>query len=128
MPKTNILPEGSTWEQFKLVNVTADTTVTVTFAEDTNGNDVPDKYDKVTVTAAAGENGTVNPTSATVTPGDDVTINILPSEGYAVDEITVGDTTYVNDPNFGKAFATDGAAIEEAATNPEISEVVISTL
>ena len=127
MAKTNILPEGSTWEAFKLTNVVADTIVTVTFAEDSNGNDVPDKYDTVTVTATAGENGTVNPTSATVTPGDDVTINILPSEGYAVDEITVGDTTYVNDPNFGKAFATDGAAIEEAATNPEISEVVIST-
>lgn len=125
MAKTNILPEGSTWEAFKLTNVVADTTVNVTFAEDSNGTGVPDKYEEVTVNAIAGENGTVNPTNTTVIPGGDVTITIAPSEGYAVDEITVGDTTYVNDPDFGKAKVSSSEDIAAAATNPEISTIEI---
>lgn len=61
MARTNKLPEGSTWEQFKLENVQKDTNVSVTFAPDTNKNNIPDKYEEVVVTADTDGNGTVSP-------------------------------------------------------------------
>ena len=58
---TNKLPEGSTWNAFKLTNITEDQEVTVTFAADTNNDDIPDKYQTVIVTASADGSGTIDP-------------------------------------------------------------------
>ena len=126
MATTNKLPEGSTWEQFKLENVTQDTTVTITFAEDANNNDVPDKYEQITVSAIAGENGSVSPEKKIITSGEDVTLEITPKDGYAVDSITIGGTTYVNDPNFGKAIIDDASEIAEAINDPEVDTLEIN--
>lgn len=126
MATTNKLPEGSTWEQFKVENVTQDTTISVTFAPDVNNNDIPDKYEQVTVTSQAGEHGTVTPEKKIITPGEDALFTITPDEGYVVDTITIGDTVYVNDPNFGKALIEDASDITEALNDPDIQELDIN--
>lgn len=48
--KTNKLPDGSTWNQFKLSNVTENQEVKVTFSPDTNADGIPDKYQTVVIT------------------------------------------------------------------------------
>ena len=126
MSMTNKLPEGSTWEQFILENITSDQTITITFAEDANGSGVPDKYETFTVTATAGEGGSVSPEKKIVAFGSDATFEISPDSGFAVDTIVVGDTTYVNNPNYGKAIITSGEEIETAASNPDISSIEIN--
>lgn len=131
MATTNKLPEGSTWEQFVVSNVTADVEVSVTFAADTNGNDVPDKYENFSVTAVAGEGGSAVPATQTVAFGNDATITITPAQGMAVDTITIGDTTYINDPEYVENVAIDGveyATIADAiAAAPEGATILLGT-
>ena len=127
MATTNKLPEGSTWNQFKVDNVTEDLTVSVTFAEDVNKNDIPDKYEKLTVYGSAGEHGSITPEKKIITPGESVSFTITPEEGYVVDSITVGDTTYVNNPNYGKAYVENSSDITEALTDPEVDELVVNS-
>lgn len=94
---TNKLPEGSTWDAFKLTNVTENQAVTVTFAADTNADGIPDKYQTVTVTASANGSGTVDPLKKEVTLGEDVTFTVTPGEGQALYQVKVGDAVrYTN--------------------------------
>ena len=126
MATTNKLPAGSTWEQFILENVTSNQTVTITFAADTDGSGIPDKYETITVTAVAGDGGSVSPEKKIITRGEDVTLSITPNSGFAVDTIVTEDTTYVNNPNYGTVIADSAEAIEEAATNPDITTLAIN--
>lgn len=125
MAKTNKLPAGSTWNQFKVENVQKDTNVSVTFAPDTNKNNIPDKYEEVVVTAATDGNGTVSPSKKNLKFGDSTVLSIVPNEGFVVDTITVGDTTYVNDPNFGVQKVSTPEDLTAAAQNAEIQTVKI---
>lgn len=93
---TTDAPEGSTWTSVTISDVDSSTTFSVTFAECTDESGVPDKY-KHTVTASAGEGGSVSPESQLVVDGSDATIDIIPDEGMAVDTIDVNGTQYVND-------------------------------
>ena len=127
MPTTNKLPEGSTWDKFVLKNVTEDTTITVTFAEDSNDNNVPDKYENFTVSAEAGEGGSVDPETSIVAFGDSAEITISANDGYAVDSIVIGDTTYINNPNYGIAKIVDGSAISQAVSDPEIDTIELAS-
>jgi hypothetical protein len=53
----------------------------VSYGADENGNNIPDDEEEFTVTASAGENGSVNPTRQTVKYGEDANkIAIQPSE------------------------------------------------
>lgn len=125
MARTNKLPEGSTWEQFKLENVQKDTNVSVTFAPDTNKNSIPDKYEEVVVTADTDGNGTVSPSKKNLPFGESVTLSIKPNKGFVVDTITIGDTVYVNDPNFGVQKVSSPQELEAAVQNAEISTVKV---
>ena len=126
MATINKLPEGSTWDKFIVDNVTSDVEVQVTFAPDTNDNDIPDKYENFKVSVETSEGGSADPESQVVAFGQSATINITPETGYVVDTITVGDITYVNNPNYGTVFANDIEAITNAVTDPEIDTVSIS--
>lgn len=123
MATTNKLPEGSTWDKFVVENVTSDVTISVTFAADTNDNGIPDKYENFNVAAVAGEGGSAAPANQIITFGNDATVTITPEPGMAVDTITIGDTTYINDPEYVENVAIDGIeynTIEDAidaATN-----------
>ena len=89
-------PSGSTWLSIVIADVTANHTITVTFAACTDDTGVPDKF-KHTVTATAGPGGAVVPESQLVVDGRTAEIEIIPDEGMAVDTITAGETVYVND-------------------------------
>ena len=93
-----ILPDGSSWTTFILLDVSAEHTIIVSFAADTDGSGIPDKY-KYTVTAIAEEGGTASPESQLVVHGGDASIDITPDMLMAVDTITANGVTYVNDGN-----------------------------
>lgn len=79
-----------------LQNVDSNHSITVTFSISSDDSGVSDKY-KHTVTAVAGEGGSVSPSTQHVVDGQDAAVNILPDAGMAVDTITSGDQEYVND-------------------------------
>lgn len=55
----------------------------------------PQKYE---ITASVdGGNGTVTPESQTVEAGEDITFTIAPNEGYEIADVTVNDTSVIND-------------------------------
>lgn len=119
-------PNGTDWTGITLSNVQDNMTVSVTGAATTDDTGVADKY-KFTVTATiAGEGGQAVAVPQLVVYGHDVDINITPDEGYAVDSIQHGDETYVNNPNFGKAFIEDASDITEALADPDISELTLN--
>lgn len=95
--KTNKLPDGSTWNQFKLSNVTENQEVKVTFSPDTNADGIPDKYQTVVITAAADGAGTVDPLKNEITLGEDATFTVTPGEGMALYQVKSGDNVlYTN--------------------------------
>ncbi|MBW2310537.1 MAG: VCBS repeat-containing protein [Deltaproteobacteria bacterium] len=68
---------------YDFTNVTADHTISATFAIDT-----------YTITASAGENGSISPSgSVSVDHGDDQTFTITPDSGYGVEDVTVDGTS-----------------------------------
>ena len=67
-----------------------DKTVYAVWGYDTNGDGKPDVQDEsYTITASAGDNGSINPKEAYVSDGGSVTFTIAPASGYAVDTITI---------------------------------------
>ena len=118
-------PNGTDWTGFPLSNVQDDMTVSVTGAATTDDTGVADKY-KFKVTTVVESGGTAVAVPQLVVYGHDVTINITPDEGQAVDSIQHGEETYVNNPNFGKAFIDDVSDITEALTDPDISELMLN--
>ena len=91
-------PEGSTWTSITISNVSSSSSLSISFAVSSDDSGVPDKY-KHTVIAIAGEGGSVDPESQLVVDGEDAEISIDPDDGMAVDTITDGTNTYVNDGN-----------------------------
>ena len=62
-------------------NITENTTITARYEEE--------GVETFTVTAQAGEGGTVSPATQTVAAGSSATITITPDEGYEISSITV---------------------------------------
>ena len=93
-------PPLSTWASVTLENITADSSLNVTFAISTDDDGVADKYKHV-VTAVAGSGGSVDPEKQVVYDGSTAEISIIPDENMAVDTIVVQPETgesqeYVN--------------------------------
>ena len=116
-------PFDGTWT---LENVQEAAEVVATFGEDENGNGVPDdkeepEEEQYTVTASSDseEQGSIDPTEATVDAGDDLTFTIHAEDGCALDYITVnGDVAYANnDPE--NAF-TDSWTLEDIREDSEV--------
>lgn len=116
-------PFEGTWT---LENVQEAAEVVVTFGEDENGNGVPDdkeepEEEQYTVTASSDseEQGSIDPTEATVDAGDDLTFTIHAEDGCALDYITVnGDVVYSNnDPE--NAF-TGSWTLEDIREDSEV--------
>ena len=118
-------PNGTDWTGITLSNVQDNMTVSVTGAVTTDDTGVADKY-KFKVTTVVESGGTAVAVPQLVVYGHDAYINITPDEGQAVDSIQHGDETYVNNPNFGKAFIEDASDITEALTDPDISELTLN--
>ncbi|MDO4939917.1 MAG: InlB B-repeat-containing protein, partial [Lachnospiraceae bacterium] len=68
---------------YKFTDVRAEHTLRVTFKE------IYVPIPQYTITATAGPNGAVSPSSKTVNEGEDATFTITPDTGYEVDQITV---------------------------------------
>lgn len=116
-------PFEGTWT---LENVQEAAEVVVTFGEDENDNGVPDdkeepEEEQYTVTASSDneEQGSIDPTEATVDAGDDLTFTIHAEDGCALDYITVnGDVVYSNnDPE--NAF-TGSWTLEDIREDSEV--------
>ena len=125
-------PEVS-WSSYTFTNVNADHAISVTGGVTTGSTPedltVPDEY-KLSVTPVmvdAAEEGSVTLPPILVIYGHDATIAIEAVADKAVDTIVVGDTTYINDPDYGKAAVTDSESLAEAIDNPEISELSIDS-
>ena len=88
-------PPQSSWLTITLSNVLSDTTISVSFAVCSDDTGVPDKY-KHTVKAVAGSGGIVSPESQIVVEGSDAYIDIISDDNMAVDTISDGTTTYIN--------------------------------
>lgn len=102
-------------------SVTRNTTFTVTVAESgagiwtftapagdspqidrfviTKQQDEPEPQTYKVTASVDGGNGTVTPESQTVEAGDDITFTIAPNEGYEIADVTVNDTSVINDVN-----------------------------
>ena len=116
-------PFEGTWT---LENVQEAAEVVVTFGEDENDNGVPDdkeepEEEQSTVTASSDneEQGSIDPTEATVDAGDDLPFTIHAEDGCALDYITVnGDVVYSNnDPE--NAF-TGSWTLEDIREDSEV--------
>lgn len=116
-------PFKGTWT---LENVQEAAEVVVTFGEDENDNGVPDdkeepEEEQYTVTASSDneEQGSIDPTEATVDAGDDLPFTIHAEDGCALDYITVnGDVVYSNnDPE--NAF-TGSWTLEDIREDSEV--------
>ena len=116
-------PVEGTWT---LENVQEAAEVVVTFGEDENDNGVPDdkeepEEEQYTVTASSDneEQGSIDPTEATVDAGDDLPFTIHAEDGCALDYITVnGDVVYSNnDPE--NAF-TGSWTLEDIREDSEV--------
>lgn len=110
MATTNKLPEGSSWNKFIVTNVTEDRTITVTFAQDLNNDDIPDKYQSAVVTTAIEGDGSVDPDKVTVGLGENVNFTVTPDSGYALYQVKVGDNVvYTNtaDTPFSGKFSLE---------------------
>lgn len=122
------LPTGvaEKWASYTFSNVTEDHTISVTFGLDENDNGVPDdkeepEEEQYTVTASSDneEQGSIDPTEATVDAGDDLPFTIHAEDGCALDYITVnGDVVYSNnDPE--NAF-TGSWTLEDIREDSEV--------
>ena len=116
-------PFKGTWT---LENVQEAAGVGVAFGEDGNDNGVPDdkeepEEEQYTVTASSDneEQGSIDPTEATVDAGDDLPFTIHAEDGCALDYITVnGDVVYSNnDPE--NAF-TGSWTLEDIREDSEV--------
>lgn len=105
----NVLPDGNKWTSYTFSNVAANHTIAITFAEDADGDGVPDKYQgEYTVTAQAKDgNGSITPPVSIVSAGEDVEFTITAKANYALDYITVnGDVVYANNDASNKFAGT----------------------
>ena len=105
----NVLPDGNKWTSYTFSNVAANHTIAITFAEDADGDGVPDKYQgEYTVTAQAKDgNGSITPPVKIVSAGEDVEFTITAKANYALDYITVnGDVVYANNDASNKFAGT----------------------
>ncbi|MEK5437001.1 MULTISPECIES: glycoside hydrolase domain-containing protein [Paenibacillus] len=73
---------------YTVTNITADHTINVTFKQKETGGE-----NSKTITASAGENGTISPNGAVVVnEGNDQTFTFNPNNGYEVDEVLLDGT------------------------------------
>lgn len=87
-----------TTNSLKVSNITSNVTVTVTYKEE--GTTPPDP-DTFTVSATAGEGGSITPASQTVKPGESATFHLYPETGYVLDTLTLDDQDVTSDVNGG---------------------------
>jgi hypothetical protein len=89
--------------EYTFENVTTDHTISTSFAIDT-----------FTITATAGENGSIDPSgSTTVSYGSDQVYTFTPADGYEVDTVTVdGQVTEVTGNNYTFMNVTDNHTID----------------
>lgn len=116
---TNKLPDGSTWNSFKLTNVTENQTVTFTFSPDTNGDGIPDKYNIYTVTSVAEGQGSVDPSKKSVALGENVVFTVTPGEGQALYQIKIGDEvklTNTAETPFGGTYTLENVTADTQVT------------
>ena len=95
----NVLPDGNKWTSYTFSNVAANHTIAITFAEDADGDGVPDKYqgEYIVIANANDSNGLITPPVSIVSAGEDVEFTITAADKYALDYITVnGDVVYAN--------------------------------
>lgn len=105
----NTLPDGNKWTSYTFSDVAKNHTIAITFAEDADGDGVPDKYQgEYTVTAQAKDgNGSITPPVKIVSAGEDVEFTITAKANYAPDYITVnGDVVYANNDASNKFAGT----------------------
>ena len=105
----NVLPDENSWTSYTFSNVAENHTIAITFAEDADGDGVPDKYQgEYTVTAQAKDgNGSITPPVSIVSAGEDVEFTITAAEEFALDYITVnGDVVYANNDASNKFAGT----------------------
>ena len=105
----NTLPDGNNWTSYTFSNVAANHTIAITFAEDADGDGVPDKYQgEYTVTAQSKDgNGSITPPVSIVSTGEDVEFTITAAEKFALDYVTVnGDVVYANNDASNKFAGT----------------------
>lgn len=89
-------PENSSWTTVNILDVTSNHTITVSFSATSDTTGVPDKY-KLRIRAISSGNGSVSPSEQLVVYGSDAIIHIAPNSGWAVDTISDGQSTYIND-------------------------------
>lgn len=116
-------PFEGTWT---LENVQEAAEVVVTFGEDENGNGVPDdkeepEEEQYTVTASSDseEQGSIDPTEATVDAGDDLPFTIHAEDGCALDYITVNDDVVYSNNDPENAF-TGSWTLEDIREDSEV--------
>ncbi|MBQ6281960.1 MAG: InlB B-repeat-containing protein, partial [Bacilli bacterium] len=95
-------------------NVEANHTLVVSYGKDENGNNIPDDEEEFTVTASAGENGSVNPTTQTVKYGADAqTITITPADGYTIKSLKVDNVELTTEGESRETYVTNGYTFTE---------------
>ena len=116
-------PFEGTWT---LENVQEAAEVVVTFGEDENDNGVPDdkeepEEEQYTVTASSDseEQGSIDPTEATVDAGDDLPFTIHAEDGCALDYITVNDDVVYSNNDPENAF-TGSWTLEDIREDSEV--------
>lgn len=116
-------PFEGTWT---LENVQEAAEVVVTFGEDENDNGVPDdkeepEEEQYTVTASSDseEQGSIDPTEATVDAGDDLPFTIHAEDGCAPDYITVNDDVVYSNNDPENAF-TGSWTLEDIREDSEV--------
>ena len=87
--------------------------------------------DQFTITATAGDNGTVSPASATVNKGGSATFTFNPADGYVVDTVKVDEkpvTVTGNSYTFTNVTATHTISVtfKSGSTPIDVTEVSIS--
>ena len=94
-------------------NITENTTITARYVEE--------GVETFTVTAEAGEGGTVSPATQTVAAGEDASIEIVPNESYVISAITVnGEVVDFDDLECDETDLTEGFILLLQGVNADL--------
>ena len=120
---------------YTLEDVTADTVVTFVFSVDTDGDGIPDASETwFTVTLNHDANTSISSNgkqdSVKVKIGQDCPIQFSAISGYAIDTVTVGDTSYINNGQTEAPNGTDwtGITLSNVQDNMTVSVTGAATV